>query len=54
MVLVTLPGERWEIEFCSDGTVEVERFVSNGEIAGAEAFQELFARYADCETTRIL
>ncbi len=47
MVLVTVPGERWEIEFFSDGTVEIERFVSNGEISGAEAFHELFRRYAD-------
>ncbi len=49
MVLVTVPGERWEIEFFSDGTVEVERFVSNGEITGAEAFQELLTQYADYE-----
>ena len=54
MVLVTVPGERWEIEFLSDGTVEVERFVSNGEITGSEAFQELFARYADCESADIV
>lgn len=53
MVLVSVPGERWEIEFCSDGTVEVERFVSNGAIAGAEAFQELWTRYADYEPADI-
>lgn len=47
MVLVTVPGERWEIEFGSDGGVEVERFVSTGEIGGAEALHALFARYAD-------
>ncbi len=32
MVLVTIPGQRWEIEFMRDGSIEVERFVSNGEI----------------------
>lgn len=32
MIIVAVPGERWEIEFLSDGSVEVERFISNGEI----------------------
>jgi hypothetical protein len=27
---VVLPGEYWEIEFFSDGTIERERFVSQG------------------------
>ena len=27
MVLVTVPGERWEVEFLVDGSVEVERFI---------------------------
>ena len=54
MVLVTVPGERWEIEFFSDGTVEVERFVSNGEITGPEALQELLTRHTDCESADIV
>ena len=49
MVLVTLPGERWEIEFIDDGSVEVERFMSDGEIAGEEVFTELFAKHGDQE-----
>lgn len=47
MVLVAVPGERWEIEFLSDGSVEVEKFISNGEIAGEESLNELFARYSE-------
>ena len=47
MVLVTVPGERWEIEFLGDGSVEVERFLSNGEISGEEALHELLRKYAD-------
>lgn len=47
MVLVAVPGERWEIEFRSDGAVEIEKFISTGEIHGAESLRELFARYAD-------
>lgn len=30
MVVVDVPGERWEVEFFEDGEVEVERFVSQG------------------------
>jgi len=47
MVLATVPGERWEIEFLGDGSVEIERFLSNGEICGEEALHELLSKYAD-------
>jgi hypothetical protein len=30
MVLLSVPGERWEIEFFADGHIELERFVSQG------------------------
>jgi hypothetical protein len=49
MVLVTVPGERWEVEFLGDGSIEVERFLSNGEICGEEVLHELWTRYADPE-----
>ena len=49
MVQVAVPGERWEIEFFGDGTVEIERFVSNGTICGEEALHELCTRHADHE-----
>jgi len=32
MILVAVPGERWEIEYLEDGTIEVEIFRSNGEL----------------------
>lgn len=51
MVIVAVPGERWEIEFLSDGSVEVEKFVSNGEIAGEEALTELFDHYSEQDET---
>jgi hypothetical protein len=49
MVLVAVPGERWEVEFLDDGSVEVERFISNGEICGEEALHELWTTYADAQ-----
>jgi hypothetical protein len=42
MVGVTVPGQRWEIEFDSDGEIEVEIFKSNGEIHDEEMLEELF------------
>ncbi len=50
MVMVTVPGERLEAEFFADGSVEVEKFVSNGEIFGEEIFGDLLARHSDGET----
>jgi hypothetical protein len=46
MVLVDVPGERWEIEFIGDGTVEVERFKSDGTIDDESALESLFARFS--------
>ena len=39
MVQVAIPGERWEVEFFADGTVEVEIFRSteNGVVSGSDA-----------------
>jgi hypothetical protein len=41
LVLLSIPGERWEVEFFPDGQVEVERFVSTGKIQGEDALKEL-------------
>lgn len=47
LVNIALPGERWEVEFLTDGTVEVERFHSSGAMEDERAFTELFARYGE-------
>jgi hypothetical protein len=47
MLQISVPGERWEAEFFPDGTVEVERFRSDGRIAGADALDELLHKHAD-------
>ncbi|GAA6622062.1 hypothetical protein [Scytonema sp. NUACC26] len=41
MVNVAVPGERWEVEFFEDGSIEVEKFISNGEILGEEILMDL-------------
>ena len=47
MVSVAVPGERWEIEYISDGSVEIEVFRSNGDIKGKAELERLFKEYAD-------
>jgi hypothetical protein len=42
LVDITRPGWRWEVEFMRDGSVEVERFNSNGEIGDARLLDVLF------------
>jgi hypothetical protein len=37
------PGELWEIDFVTDGTVCVEVYRSNGQCRGEEALTELLA-----------
>ena len=41
MVQVTLPGERWEVEFFDDREPEVEVFRSDGTIFGPEKLTKL-------------
>jgi hypothetical protein len=52
MVLVTVPGERWEIEFLADGDTQIEIFYSDkrGVLSGAEAeglLEQLFEKHGD-------
>ena len=48
-VEIAVPGERWEVEFFADGTVEIEVFSSVGtrgiQLEGAEALERLFATH---------
>ena len=47
MVLIAVPGERWEVELVADGSVEVEVFCSAGEIDGPEALGRRFREFSD-------
>jgi hypothetical protein len=47
MIIAAIPGERWEIEFFEDGHVEVERFISSGDIEDETALDELLAKHGD-------
>lgn len=47
MVEVAVPGERWEVEFLEDGSVEAEVFRSDGTIHDESALDELLRRHSD-------
>jgi hypothetical protein len=47
MVEVSVPGERWEIEFHDDGRISVERFVSSNGVQGEDLLDDLFQRFSD-------
>ena len=42
MVEVAIPGERWEVEFLRDGSIEAEKFITTAEIEGPSALDALF------------
>ncbi|MBA2447026.1 MAG: hypothetical protein H0V51_03270 [Chloroflexi bacterium] len=47
MVVVAVPGERWEVEFFDDGQVEIERFFSTGTIEGDDVLDRLVTEHSD-------
>ncbi|HVI40044.1 MAG TPA: hypothetical protein VM577_05240 [Anaerovoracaceae bacterium] len=47
MIEVAIPGQRWEIEFMDDGTIEIEKFFSDGTIHGAEELNVLINEFSD-------
>ncbi|MCI0765054.1 hypothetical protein [Bacillus sp. TL12] len=47
MVEVAVPGQRWEIEFMEDGTVEIEKFIADGDFYDEKEIDFLFADFSD-------
>ena len=47
MVNISVPGQRWEVEFSEDGSIEVEVFKSDGNILGENALDELLRKFRD-------
>jgi hypothetical protein len=46
-VEIAVPGERWEVEFLDDGSVEAEVFRSDGTIHDSSALDELIRKHSD-------
>jgi hypothetical protein len=43
--LIAVPGERWEVDFLVDGTIEVEVFKSDGNNFDGSKLDDLFHRH---------
>ncbi len=44
---VTVPGQRWEIDFLEDGSTEIEIFTSDGTIYDESKLNDLFNEFSD-------
>jgi hypothetical protein len=47
MVTVVVPGQRWEVEFMTDGSIEVEKFTSDGQLYHPSQVDDLFREIKD-------
>ncbi|MFJ7934181.1 hypothetical protein [Sporosarcina sp. NPDC096371] len=47
MVEVAVPGERWEVEFMDDGTIEIEKFIVDGDMYEGSELKYLFENFSD-------
>lgn len=47
LVEIAVPGQRWEVEFFADGDVQVEKFLSNGNLQGKSELNVLFDNFSD-------
>lgn len=47
LVEISVPGERWEVEFFADGHIEAERFISTGNIYDESVLEVLFREFSD-------
>lgn len=47
LVEVVVPGERWEVEFFRDGSVVIEKFVSDGILYDDKELEVLYRDFSD-------
>jgi hypothetical protein len=47
MFLITVPGERWEVEVYPDGHLEIETFGNSSGVLGEAKLADLFERFSD-------
>ena len=47
LVEIAVPGQRWEVEFFAEGDVQVEKFLSNGNLQGKSELNVLFDNFSD-------
>ncbi|WP_217270027.1 hypothetical protein [Neobacillus endophyticus] len=47
MVEIAVPGQRWEVEFMEDGSVEIEKFISDGEFYDVNEIETIIKDFSD-------
>jgi len=47
LVEIVVPGQRWEVEFMTDGKLEIEKFLSDGTIYSGDELETLFRDFSD-------
>ena len=47
MVKIAVAGQRWEVEFMEDGTIEIEKFLSAGDYYDSQEIENLFEDFSD-------
>ena len=47
LVEVAVPGQRWEIEFMWNGSIEIEKYLSTGVIHDGTELDTLFRDFSD-------
>lgn len=47
MIEIAVPGQRWEVEVLADGSVEIEKFVSEPNMYDANELEVLFKQFSD-------
>lgn len=47
LVEIAVPGQRWEVEFLKNGSIQIEKFISTGNLYGESALAELFSCFGD-------
>ncbi|WP_217269738.1 hypothetical protein [Neobacillus endophyticus] len=47
MVEIAVPGQRWGVEFMEDGSVEIEKFISDGEFYDVNEIETIIKDFSD-------
>lgn len=48
LVEIAVPGQRWEVEFMNDSSIEIEKFISDdGDLYDEKELEVLFRNFSD-------
>ena len=47
LVEISVPGQRWEVEFMMNGQIEIEKFITDSKICDGKELEVLFRDFSD-------